>query len=356
MVRTMHHTLRLLAVLLVLTFALTPASAEGGGGETFAGRQWNVTRVEAPSAWARGYVGTGAVIAVIDSGVDVDHPEFAGGKLYRPANCIGAGAAGVCAAGASAADDDNGHGTHVAGIAAAPLDGAGVAGIAPAARIMPVKVLDATGSGTAADVAAGIRYAAANGAHVVNLSLSQLPVVAQLASFGVLNPAIGDAIETAAAAGVLVVVAAGNDGVPLCSHKVFRTGAGLCVGATDQRDLKSEYSNFGGGLDVTAPGGSTTPLCNERVLSTHLTTTRSVCADNTPGYSALSGTSMAAPHVAGIGALLVQAGVPRAAIAARIGASADDLGTPGYDPVYGYGRVNAGRAVMGDVTPNWHLL
>jgi subtilisin family serine protease len=342
-----------LTLALMFTFAPAPAPVDATTSEAFAPRQWNITRVEAPAAWARGADGTGAVVAVVDSGVDVDHPEFAGAKLVAPADCIGAAGTGTCVTGRAAADDDNGHGTHVAGIVAAPLDGAGVAGVAPGASVMPVKVLDADGGGTAADVAAGIRYAASNGADVINLSLSQLPVVAQLAGLGVLDRAVGDAIDEAANAGVLVVVAAGNDALPLCSHKVFRTGAGVCVGATDAGDQKAGYANFGGGLDVTAPGGSQIPFCGEHVLSTHLLSTRSVCANGTPGYAALSGTSMAAPHVAGVAALLVGMGLPPAGIASRIAASADDLGGPGYDPVYGYGRVNAGRAVSGDVDWNW---
>lgn len=307
------------------------------GPEPFQDEQWGLQRVQGPEAWG---VTTGrrAVVAVVDSGVDREHPELAG-KLVRGASWVGCSGATPC----DAWDDANGHGTHVAGIVAAPRDGKGVAGVAPGALIMPVRVLDASGNGSGSNVAAGIRWAADNGAHVINLSLAGLPVVGQLTGFTGTDGGFASAISYAVGEGVLVVAAAGNESSPICSSEAFRSGRAVCVGATDRRDLKSAYSNFGLGLDVVAPGGQP-GSCAEAVLSTYATDRSSTCRAER-GYDALAGTSMAAPHVAATGALLVELGVTGERAARRIAATTDDLGSGGYDPVYGYGRVNAARAV-----------
>ncbi len=354
--------LRVLIITVVLVAVVHQPVARGAvAPEPFEDRQWNVERLEARPAWQLGVDGSGAVVAVIDTGVDVDHPEFPASKLVWPANCIDAAEHAECVRGSDAADDDHGHGTHVAGIVAAPLDGIGIAGVAPGARIMPVKVLDGEGTGTSRDVASGVRYAAAHGADVINLSLSQLPVVAQLSAMGVLDRDLARAIDDAGDQGVLVVVAAGNDSFPICSHKVFVTGEGICVGATDARNLKAPYSNFGSGTDVVAPGGWGTAgswfprPCRERVLSTHPTEGAGSCSDGRSGYAMRAGTSMAAPHVAGVGALLASSTPPITGpdAAHRIRATTVDLGALGYDPVYGYGLVNARRAVEGDTGFSW---
>lgn len=311
-----------------------PAGPPQRGPEPFQEEQWGLQRVQGPAAWE---VATGrrAVVAVVDTGVDRDHPELSG-KLVRGASWVGCSGTTPC----DAWDDANGHGTHVAGIVAAPRDDRGVTGVAPGALIMPVRVLDASGNGSGSDVAAGIRWATDNGAHVINLSLGQLPVVNQLTGT---DGGFASAISYAAGQGVLVVAAAGNESSPICSSEAFRSGRAVCVGATDRRDLKSAYSNFGLGLDVVAPGGRP-GFCAEAVLSTYATDRSSTCRDER-GYDALAGTSMAAPHVAGTGALLVELGVTGERAARRIAATTDQLGLLGYDPVYGYGRVNAARAV-----------
>lgn len=322
--------------------------------DPFQGEQWGLANVQAPAAWVRA-TGAGAVIAVVDTGVDKDHPELKN-RLTSGASWIDCGRKAVkpCLS-SSQWDDKNGHGTHVAGIAAAPLDGVGVVGVAPGATIMPVRVLDANGEGTSNDVAAGIRWAADHGADVVNLSLGGLPVASQLLDATGVNRVFSEAVAYAASKDVLVVTAAGNESMPICDDDSFVRANALCVGATDRRDLKAWYGNFGGGaggigstpgLDVVAPGGLGSVFCDdpEDVLSTYAISADTVCKSRI-GYETLAGTSMAAPHVSGIGALLAQLGIKGPAAAQRVLTTADDLGSPGWDPVFGYGRVNASQAV-----------
>lgn len=363
----MRRRFRMTALVVGLVVAGSQFAGAATSADPLQHRQWSLDLIGAPSAWSYA-TGSGAVVAVVDTGVDVDHPELER-RLVHGASCIDADDVDDCDETTGAWDDGNGHGTHVAGIIAAPDDGAGIVGVAPDARIMPVRVLDEDGRGSSRDVATGIDYAVAHGAHVINLSLGGLPVVSQLTSFGALESEFSRAIDRAAAAQRLVVVSAGNDAFPVCSHKVFLSGAGICVGATDRRDLKSWYSNFGGGLDVTAPGGAGSPCrwapwsceryaavrsagCQEGVLSTYLAEHASPCGF-TDGYAVLAGTSMAAPHVSGIGALLVERGVRGAAAAERIADTAHDRGVPGYDEVYGHGRVDAHRAVVPDTSFSW---
>lgn len=325
----------------VLVAAFPSAPPADAGAEPLQGQQWGLARVEAPAAWST-TTGSGAVVAVVDTGVDHDHPELQG-RLLTGASWVGCGRRAKPPCGNT--DDENGHGTHVAGIAAAPLDGVGVAGVAPGARILPVRVLDADGSGSAADVAAGVRWATDHGADVINLSLAGLPVLANVAGLTGLDGGFADSLEYAAARGALVVAAAGNEALPICDNEFFRAGPGLCVGATDPDDVKAWYSNSGIGVNVVAPGGAGGVFCADDVLSTWPVDQPSFCSDT--GYEALAGTSMAVPHASGVGALLSTLGVSGDAAARRILATADDLGAPGPDPAYGAGRVNARRAVGG---------
>src|SRR6478672_10734448 len=156
-----------------------PTSYESGGAPTASspndpllGRQWGLDQIKAPGAWSRGALGAGATIAVVDTGVDLGHPDLRS-KLLPGVDLV---SDETCTPGAQ---DLNGHGTHVAGIAAAATNnGIGVAGTAPQAKILPVRVLDSTGSGTAADIDAGIRWAADHGAQVINLSLgNDIPLI-----------------------------------------------------------------------------------------------------------------------------------------------------------------------------------
>ncbi|MPZ74724.1 MAG: S8 family serine peptidase, partial [Nitriliruptorales bacterium] len=205
--------LLLSALALVLAYAPAAGADSSTPNDPLWDQQWGPKQVNAPDAWAAS-TGDGTVIAVVDSGVDLTHPDLAG-QLVSGATFVGCAEDGPCgdgdwASGGQEAGEPDPHGTHVAGIAAAATDnGVGVAGVAPDAKIMPVKVLGEDG-GTFEEVAAGIRYATDNGADVINLSLGAIPGVQVLEITGL----IGDAKEAIAYAngkGVTVVVAAGNE-------------------------------------------------------------------------------------------------------------------------------------------------
>jgi subtilisin family serine protease len=222
----------------------------------------------------------------------------------------------------------------------------GIAGDAPAARVLPVKVLDRSGAGTDRAVARGICFAVRNGAKVINLSLGQDPISSVIVSGS--GADTNRAVSFAHARGVAVIIAAGNESFPSCDFPASHAKA-LCVGAVDRRGLRARYSNFGTAVGVVAPGGvGALSECgdDEDVWSTISPRSDRDCGQD--GYEALAGTSMAAPHVAGVAAL-VAARFPRRAtpdfIYARLKTTADDLGVPGVDPFHGYGRVNAQRAV-----------
>ena len=189
--------------------------------------------------------GDGAVVAVIDSGVWPQGIPTSGGG---------------CCGGRDFVEDDgepqdgNGHGTHVSGIVAANTgNGVGVSSVAPGARVLPVRVLGDDGGGSAGDVAAGIDWAAASGAHIINLSLGEnVPLPASSSEFAA-------AIDRALDRGVVVVAASGNNGLPVCEQPAAE-GRLLCVGAVDRRSMRSFFSSFGRGLGIVAPGGSGVPV------------------------------------------------------------------------------------------------
>jgi subtilisin family serine protease len=284
--------------------------------------QWNLDLIQSDAAHPVS-TGVGAVVAVVDSGVQADHPDLAG-----------RGRAGYDFVQNDATPQDgNGHGTHVSGIIGAVSGNRiGVESVAPGATILPVRVLGDDGGGSTDTVAQGVDYARTHGADVINLSLgSDVPLVGAMG-----GDAFDAAVHRALAAGIVVVAASGNNGVPLCEQPAARDGL-LCVGAVDKRRQRSFFSSFGSGLGLVAPGGSGTGVPGEDVLSTYTGS----------GYEALAGTSQAAPHVSGVAALLVARGVRGQAAVRRILATATDLGAPGTDPAYGAGLVNARAAVAG---------
>ncbi|MEB3197755.1 MAG: S8 family serine peptidase [Candidatus Sericytochromatia bacterium] len=231
-------------------------------------QQWGVIKMAAPAAWDVTLGQGGPLVAVIDTGILATHPDLAGqiagGKDFVNKD--------------DDPTDDNGHGTHVAGIVAAiGNNGVGISGVAPKARLLSVKVLSASGAGSNAGVIEGINYAVAQGAKVINLSLGS----------GFKSLAMESAVKAAQAAGCLVVAAAGNDGVSTTSYPAGFAGV-VSVGSTTSADTRSSFSNFGSWVTVAAPGSS--------IQSTYKA-----------GYAFLSGTSMAAPHVAGLAALLMAA-------------------------------------------------
>jgi thermitase len=284
------------------------------------GRQWGLDMVEADPA--HGVTrGAGATVAVIDSGVRANHPDLGGRSLPGHDFVEDDGTP----------QDGDGHGTHVSGIVAANAgNGVGVSSVAPAATVLPVRVLNEDGAGSVSDVAAGIDFAVTNGADVINLSLGQ-----EVAVIGA-DPEFEAAIDRALDRGVIVVAASGNTGLPVCEQPSGQ-GRLLCVGAVDRRGMRSFFSSFGSGLGLVAPGGSGLPLTDEGVLSTW----------GDGGYEEQAGTSQAAPFVSGVAALLVSRGVRGQAAVNRIIATAKDAGAPGPDPEYGAGIVNARAAVSG---------
>jgi subtilisin family serine protease len=334
----------------------TPAEAQGAPANDpvfTQGLQWGLEVIRAPEAWATA-TGAGTTIAVIDSGADLEHEDLRA-KVRAHVSCVGA--AGDPARCSGSGRDDHGHGTHVAGVAAAATgNGRGIAGVAPAADLLIVRVLGdsctdpadratCTASGTAGDVAAGIRWAVANGADVVNLSLGG----------GGATPTgpgcpICDALEEAWAAGAIPVLAAGNDaGLP----SGFGDEPAVVVAATTRDDERSSYSAAGSDLlaqarwAVAAPGGEgeqdpadcATGGRPRGVLSTYW------LAGLSDQYACLAGTSMAAPHVAGALAVLLSRGLTPLDAVERLLGTAVDLGPRGRDATFGEGRIDLAAAV-----------
>ncbi len=237
--------------------------------------QWNYTALRLAEIH-NSFTGTNVKVAVIDSGVDRENPELNGGQVLDGCDWV-TSPTNVCRG--TGVLDENGHGTHVAGIIAAKNDGFGVTGVAPGATILPLRVLGADGSGWLSDIAAAIDYAVANGAKVINLSLG-----------GTLDYSlIRISVEQAVASGVTVVAAAGNGGSGAAASYPAAYPGAIAVAATTESNLIATYSNSGNYIDVAAPGSA--------ILSSWPTGT---------GYARLSGTSMASPHVAALAALIIQ--------------------------------------------------
>jgi subtilisin family serine protease len=354
------------SVLLVGVLALVATTAAASTNDPYnEPYQWGLDQVRAEGAWETTR-GQGATIAVLDSGTDLTHPDLrdrlVGGATF--ANCSdrdGDGLPDRCGNGDWKDDGEaepgttgyDEHGTHVAGIAAATADnGIGIAGVAPEASLLSVKVLDGTG-GTFEEIAAGIRWATDQGADVINMSLSALPGVQALTITGVIS-ATRDAVEYAVANDVLVVAAAGNDFASICSEPAFDPNV-LCVVSTNIDEVRSSFSNFA--LDqsptnaVAAPGGDAVLTCERDIISTIPTDAPEGFCERTvgtPDYDFYAGTSMASPHVAGVAALLRATGLDAAATLDCLTSTARTplLGARGvYDPVYGYGIVDADAAI-----------
>jgi subtilisin family serine protease len=288
--------------------------------------EYGVNKINAEVVWGGaegatavipGQGGAGARVAVLDTGVDCGHEDLAGGCVYGPNF-----------SGAAQSFDDHGHGTHVAGIIGARANNVGTIGVAPESTIYAVKVLAANGSGSLSWVAAGIDWAVTNHIQVINMSLSA----------SVTSVALSEAVAAAHAAGVIVVSAAGNSG---CCNTVgypAKLPGSLAVAAVDAADAIASFSSTGPEVDVAAPGVA--------VRAPVPTGTCALCHPS--GYQVLNGTSMAAPHVAGVAALLVSRGRVAWEVRNLITGTAVDLGTPGFDNSYGHGRVDAFEAVNGD--------
>src|SRR5438034_2762032 len=276
--------------------------------------QWAPQAVSAPAAWDTTQGDPAVTIAIVDTGVDTAHPDLQA-KIVGGTSFLGS------------AKDQFGHGTHVAGIAAASTNNStGVAGICPRCSIMPVRVLDANGSGSISDVAAGIIYAANNGARVINLSLGG-PSTSQT---------LRAALEYAVAHNALPVAAMGNSYAPQALEPAYWYSA-LSVGAVDQSGAKANFSNYGAKTDVVAPGVG--------ILSTMPTYPVTLNQTYEQNYDALSGTSMATPVVSGVAGLVLSRNpaLTAAQVKGIIEATAGD--GKNFNTTTGFGLVNAAGAV-----------
>jgi subtilisin family serine protease len=337
-----------------LPFPNDPLYTQSGEDDLFTAGQWNMRKVRAVDAW-RIATGAGITVADLDSGLDLTHPDFAcPGKISVVASSDPFN-------GDSDPEDDDGHGTHTAGIiGACTNNGIGVVGVAPDATIMPIKVLGADGKGTEQVLATGIRTATDAGAYVINMSMSfgVAPYTGTALGFAGQYPRVSAALDYAASQGVVIVASAGNSSSALCDYPAFAAKV-VCVGASDPNDLNAYYSNApvkvedgSTGAALLAPGGAGAPFCASssfEIISTYDRGVATNC-DGIKGYEPLTGTSMAAPLVSGVAALVYQRlGATRSpANAARVVEaiirSADDLYTPGWDPMSGAGRLDAYRA------------
>lgn len=280
---------------------------------------WGVDRIDAEKVWNT-TAGDSIKVAVIDTGVELAHPDLAA-NIKGGYNAINP---------RRSANDDNGHGTHVAGIIAAADNEIGVIGVGHQINLYAVKVLDRNGSGYVSDVIEGLDWAIANGMQVVNMSLS---ATSDIQSFR-------EAVQRANAAGITQVAAAGNDGNAVNYPAAYSEV--IAVSATDKNDAIASWSSRGAEIDLAAPGVS--------IYSTYKGQT----------YKTLSGTSMASPHAAGAAALVLSvpdkcqylldniSGCSPAEVQKRLEQTAKDLGAAGKDSLYGAGLVNAEAAVLAD--------
>jgi len=296
------------------------AEAIGVPNDPYLTNQWGVTKIQAPQAWDVTTGDESIKIAILDTGVDQDHEDLAS-KIVANKNFSSSGTV----------DDRYGHGTHVAGIAAASTNnGVGIAGVGYNCAIMNVKVLDDTGSGYYSWIANGIIWAADNGAKVISMSLG-----GSLAS-----STLESAVNYAWSKGVVLVAAAGNDGKTTPVYPAYYANC-IAVAATDQNDVKASWSNYGSWVDVAAPGVN--------IFSTLPNHTNKIGILN---YGSLSGTSMATPQVAGLAGLVwaTPYGTSNTNVRSRVESTADPIaGTGTY---WQYGRINAYKAVAPpDTTP-----
>lgn len=278
---------------------------------------WGVDRIDAEVVHATNK-GTGVKVAILDTGIDLDHPDlnvaggmnFASGKGY---------------------DDKNGHGTHVAGIVAALDNGIGVIGVAPEVALYAVKVLGNGGRGNWSDIIAGIEWSVDNGMEVANMSLGATSAPSEVVA----------ASEAAYAAGLVLVAAAGNDyGGPVIYPAAYTSV--IAVSATDSGDKLASFSSIGAEVELAGPGAG--------IYSTY----------KGGGYATMSGTSMSSPHVAGTAALVIASGVSDVdgvnvtanEVRDRLNTTAEDMGATGWDPKYGNGLVDAENAVLGTTSGN----
>jgi subtilisin family serine protease len=309
----------------VLSTTLVPsATASVSRADELRPQQWGLDQIGAPAAW-RTTRGARVVVAVIDSGVDGRHPDLRG-RVLRGVD--------LYAHSADAWSDSDGHGTGVASVIAAGLGNGGMVGVAPEVTILPIK--NASGNVNNNVTPAAIDYAVAHHAVVINISQGLIAPVEPVYEAVGLNGAIQAAIDRAWARGVVVIGAAGNDAAPWCSDPAASRHV-VCVGGVDDSRGHVYYSHVDAlshSTLVVAPTAANVPLHPAVVV-----------AVPGGGYRDESGTSFAAPVVAGVAALLAAQGLRGQALVDRLLTTCTDLGPAGRDPLYGYGEVNAAAAV-----------
>lgn len=322
--------------------------------------QWNLEQIDAPAAWAQGATGAGIKVAVLDTGTDPFHIDLAG--KIDVGNSTSMLTPGISACGAfdeTTIFDLDFHGSFVSGLITS--NNLGVAGVAPDAQVVAVKVLDCTGSGSFSDVIAGILYAA-NLADVdaINMSLGAA-FPKNIPGASPLRTALSAAVHYAENQGKIVISAAGNDGADMQHFGnvtwVPAESGGISIYATGNTDTLASYSNYGvSGTWIGGPGGdfpNTLPgrpgcVVNDALESLMLSVCSSFVCGGPNFYVLAAGTSFAAPTVAGVAALVDgQHGgaLSPAQLKTILKNSADDLGKTGTDNLYSHGRVNAGNAV-----------
>ncbi|PSU35662.1 S8 family serine peptidase [Photobacterium lutimaris] len=297
--------------------------------DPLASYQWHFDNVQADTAWTIS-AGANVIVAVLDTGLAESNDDGIG-CTDAPRDIVNNDGLPL---------DGNGHGTHVAGtIAQRTNNSIGVSGLAYESCIMPVKVLNDSGSGSFADIAEGIYWAVNNGAKVINMSLGVN------ARYGITNDSVMDpALDYAATNEVVVVAAAGNDGSRKNVSYPAIYPSVIAVGATDYNNGLASYSNRGQGLDIVAPGGDTRVDANNDGYADGVLQETTI--DNVTGYYFFQGTSMAAPHVSAIAAMLFASGKTYQGVIEAMQASALDLGSRGYDSSFGHGLVQAYSALQ----------
>jgi subtilisin family serine protease len=321
---------------------------------------WGLFKIQAAPAW-NSATGAGVLVAVVDTGLDITHTDiqanlWTNSNETNPTDNIDNDNNGFVddihgwdfAYGSNSLADGHGHGTHVAGtIAAVANNTNGVVGLAYQSKVMPIKAFNNSGAGLSLDGANGMLYAINNGADVINNSWG-----------GPDDPLIRNMVDSAHAMGLVVVSAAGNANTETCDVSPANAENGLTISGFTPADIRASFSNFGVKIDMGAPGGTGGPPGNATSATDILSTVPLSSAlasygfpvltggDN-KNYIPLAGTSMAAPHVAALAALLIQAHPTwtNEQIRQAMRQSADDVSTPGFDTDAGYGRINAANAL-----------